>query len=171
MHPKCIKYLDAHISSQEGKRFLITGSSSGIGLECAKALLYKGAEVTFMVRNEAKAKALAERTGAAVTDAVDIAANSRIVFLAVKPNIIENVVRELRFAPGTLLVTMAAGKTIAEIAAAAGTDKVIRIMPNTPAAVGKGLTVYCRAAGVTAEDEALFLEAMACAGRTDRLAA
>ncbi len=56
MHPKCLKYLDAHLPSQEGRRFLITGASSGIGLECAKALLYKGAEVTFMVRNEAKAK-------------------------------------------------------------------------------------------------------------------
>lgn len=56
MHPKCRAYLDAHIASLQGKRFLITGSSSGIGLECAKALLYKGGEVTFMVRNEAKAK-------------------------------------------------------------------------------------------------------------------
>ena len=60
MHPKCIKYLDAHIASQEGKHFLITGSSSGIGLECAKALLYKGAQITFMVRNEAKARGCIE---------------------------------------------------------------------------------------------------------------
>ena len=58
MHPKCRKYLDAHIAPQEGKRFLITGASSGIGLECAKALLYKGAEVTFMVRNKEKTEAV-----------------------------------------------------------------------------------------------------------------
>ena len=118
-----------------------------------------------------KAKALAGRTGAAVTDAADIAKNSRVVFLAVKPNIIENVCREQSgsLSPETLLVTMAAGKTIAEIASAAGTDRVIRIMPNTPAAVGRGLTVYACGSGVTAEDEALFKEALSFAGILDPL--
>ncbi|MCR5492007.1 MAG: SDR family NAD(P)-dependent oxidoreductase [Bacilli bacterium] len=57
---KSAKYLAKHTSSQEGKRFLITGASNGIGLEAAKALLYLGASVTFMVRNEAKAKACIE---------------------------------------------------------------------------------------------------------------
>ena len=56
MNKRCLRYIDSRISSQEGKRFLITGSTSGIGLECAKALLYKGAEVTFMVRNRKKAE-------------------------------------------------------------------------------------------------------------------
>lgn len=121
--------------------------------------------------DENKAKALAERTGATVTDAQDIAQNSRMVFFAVKPNIIENVAEELSgsFTTETLLVTMAAGKTIAEVAAAAKTDKVIRIMPNTPAAVGQGMTVYACGAGVTKEDEALFSEAMAHTGLVDPL--
>jgi hypothetical protein len=54
-------WLDAHIPDLKGKRFLVTGSSSGIGLESAKSLLYKGAEVTFAVRNEAKVKACIEK--------------------------------------------------------------------------------------------------------------
>ncbi len=57
MHPKCLRYLDANLPSQKGKRFLITGASSGIGYECAKALLYKEANVTFMVRNKEKTEA------------------------------------------------------------------------------------------------------------------
>ena len=119
--------------------------------------------------DEHKARALAERTGAMVTDASDIAAGSRVVFLAVKPNIIEKVCEGLTFGADTLVVTMAAGKTLNEISTAAGTERVIRIMPNTPAAVGKGMTVYAPAKGVTAEDEALFLDAMRHAGITDKL--
>ena len=56
MEKKRIRYLDKHSPSLEGNHYLITGSSSGLGFECAKDLLYKGAEVTFMVRNLDKAK-------------------------------------------------------------------------------------------------------------------
>ncbi|MCR5078976.1 MAG: SDR family NAD(P)-dependent oxidoreductase [Bacilli bacterium] len=56
MNKKVLSYLEKHASQQKGKRFLITGSTSGIGYECAKDLLYLGGEVTFMVRNEEKAK-------------------------------------------------------------------------------------------------------------------
>ena len=84
---------------------------------------------------------------------------------------IEGVCKELSgdLGPDTLLVTMAAGKTLEQICAAAGTERVIRIMPNTPAAVGKGLTVYACAQGVAAQDEALFKEALAYAGILDPL--
>ena len=48
-------YLKHHTQPQQGKHFLIAGASSGIGYEAAKALLFLGASVTFMVRNEKKA--------------------------------------------------------------------------------------------------------------------
>lgn len=44
------------IKSQSGKRFLITGTNSGIGLEAAKVLASKGAEVILAVRNLQKGK-------------------------------------------------------------------------------------------------------------------
>ena len=52
---KSERYLQKHVNSQEGKHFLITGSSSGIGFEAAKSLLFLGASVTFMVRTKEKA--------------------------------------------------------------------------------------------------------------------
>ena len=143
--------------------------AGNMGSALLTAAAKTGKKIAVFDVDENKAKALAERTGTCVTDASDIAANSRVVFLAVKPNIIEKVCEGLAFGADTLLVTMAAGKTLAEISAAAGTDRVIRIMPNTPAAVGKGMTVYAPGAGVSAEDEALFLDAMAHAGVTDKI--
>ena len=145
--------------------------AGNMGSALLAAAAKTGKRVAVFDVDAAKARALAERCGAVFAPAAEIAAESRIVFLAVKPNIIETVCRELSgsFAAETLLVTMAAGKTAAEIAAAAGTERVIRIMPNTPAAVGKGMTVYAPGKGVTAEDEALFLQAMEHAGVTDKL--
>lgn len=55
MHRKCVEYLKKY-PSQQGKKILITGSSSGIGLEAAKEFCYLDAEVYFMVRNEEKAR-------------------------------------------------------------------------------------------------------------------
>ena len=55
MNAKEVRYLAKHTSTQSGKSFLITGSNSGIGLEMAKAILYLGGHVTFMVRTEKKA--------------------------------------------------------------------------------------------------------------------
>ena len=56
MHKKCLEFIKKNYASQEGKRFLITGSSNGLGLEAAKVLLYLDGEVTFMVRNKEKAE-------------------------------------------------------------------------------------------------------------------
>lgn len=53
---KAQAFLEKNVPSLEGKRFLITGASAGIGLEAAKMLLRKSAEVTFAVRNVEKTK-------------------------------------------------------------------------------------------------------------------
>ncbi|CAM3645578.1 oxidoreductase [Parendozoicomonas haliclonae] len=46
-----MKWNSDHIGNQSGKRFLITGANSGIGLEAAKVLAGKGAEVILAVRD------------------------------------------------------------------------------------------------------------------------
>ena len=95
------------------------------------------------------------------------------IFLAVKPHIVEGVLTALRprlAEKKPLLISMAAGVTVAQIQSWAGTElPIIRIMPNTPAAVGKGMITYCTNAMV--EDAALadFLSDMAQAGEFDRL--
>ncbi len=95
------------------------------------------------------------------------------VFLAVKPNMLESVLGQLRpilKAHKPLLISMAAGVDIEQIEGYAGTElPVIRIMPNTPAAVGKGMITY--AANDLVDDAVLsdFLHDMRMAGSFDRL--
>src|ERR1700685_3007042 len=54
----------SRIPDQKGKRYLITGGNSGLGLEVAKALVAKGAHVTITVRSEIKGVSAMSSTGA-----------------------------------------------------------------------------------------------------------
>lgn len=100
-----------------------------------------------------------------------LASQSKFVFLAVKPNVILKVAESIKglISSDTVIVTMAAGVTLNEICKAACSKRVIRIMPNTPAAVGKGMILYCLAENVTEADEKDFLNLMSKAGITDKL--
>ncbi len=66
--------------------------------------------------------------------------------LAVKPQVMDGVLEELgAVAAGSgFVLSIAAGKPIATFERAFGTDRpIVRAMPNTPAAVGRGVTVLC----------------------------
>jgi pyrroline-5-carboxylate reductase len=64
------------------------------------------------------------------------------VILAVKPQVMEAVLPTLLplLADDTLIVSVAAGRTVASIEAALGERPVVRAMPNTPALVNRGIT-------------------------------
>src|SRR6218665_1358757 len=65
-----------------------------------------------------------------------------VLVLAVKPQMIHEVMAQVAPSVGgqTLVVSIAAGISLATISAALGTDRVVRTMPNTPAQVGKGIS-------------------------------
>ncbi|MEM7461965.1 MAG: pyrroline-5-carboxylate reductase [Pseudomonadota bacterium] len=72
--------------------------------------------------------------------------NPDILMLAVKPQIIDNVVAAIGHMVGqhTVVVSIAAGKTIAQLEEGIGkVCAVVRAMPNTPALVKRGITVAC----------------------------
>lgn len=124
-------------------------------------------------RTPAKAQALAGELGCAFGANAD-AADCDFVFLGVKPQMMPAMLAELvpvlaARQPGFVLVTMAAGLSMARIRAlAGGAYPIIRIMPNTPAALGEGMIQYC-AAGLPEGMLDVFLAAMAPAGRLDAL--
>lgn len=75
-----------------------------------------------------------------------------MVMLGVKPQVLADVLTAYRFSPDTTVLSIAAGKTLSFLTEhVAGTDRVIRAMPNTPAAAGEGMTVLCPADTVSQE--------------------
>lgn len=90
----------------------------------------------------------------------------RVLVLAVKPQIMDAVLTEAKASIGdeTLVVSIAAGISLAKLIGGLGTQKIVRTMPNTPAQVGKGVTGAVAASGVDATDRAACEALLAAAG-------
>ncbi len=121
-----------------------------------------------------KAETLAKTLGVCVSEASELAKNSKIIVLGVKPQNMQETVAEiaesLRENENAVVITMAAGVPISKICAYAGKENlsVIRIMPNTPACLGEGMILY-DCARVDEQDEKTFLTFFSKAGVLDKL--
>jgi pyrroline-5-carboxylate reductase len=75
-----------------------------------------------------------------------------VMVIAVKPQIMDEVLPALgsSVGPSTVILSIAAGRTLANLAShlPPGTS-IVRAMPNTPAAIGQGMTVACASSEVT----------------------
>lgn len=101
-------------------------------------------ELLLSNHNPAKAQGLAEELGARLASNEKIAAQAEVIFLGVKPYLIADLVSQLAplAKPGTIWVSMAAGVTLTSLAQHLPEENLIRIMPNTPVAIGQGMTTY-----------------------------
>ena len=90
-----------------------------------------------------------------------------VMVLAVKPQIMADVLAEVRPMVGghTLVISIAAGISMRAIAEGLGTGRIIRTMPNTPAQVGKGVTGAVRGPGATDADRDLADALLKAAGQ------
>ena len=149
--------------------FLGCGNMGGA---IARALSKKTKNIAVSDRS-GKAKQLAQELGVAYSDSASIASSCDRIFLAVKPHMMKDMLLPLQDTLAKrkpLLITMAAGLEIRQIEEFAGTHlPVIRIMPNTPTSVGKGVIPYC-ANDLVAEDMKVdWLEDMEMCGLLDPL--
>ena len=121
-----------------------------------------------------KAAALAAELGVQYSDNVTIVQSCDIIFLGVKPHMMQGMLlplREILAQRKPMLITMAAGLTMLQIEEFTGVQlPVIRIMPNTPTAVGQGVIQYC--CNDLVQDDALqdWLQDMVPCGLLDPLA-
>ena len=122
-------------------------------------------------RSLEKAQALAQELGFSAATNEEVAKESRYLFLGVKPHLMGGMLTSIRPTlearqEAPVLVSMAAGLTIAQIQEMAGKDyPVVRIMPRSPVAVGPGVVLYETSETVTADMLDGFLEVMAKAGK------
>lgn len=107
------------------------------------------AQVHVVEPDQGRADALKKEHGVTVhADGAQLPASlkAEVVVLAVKPQSMDGVIGAYRrfTAPDCLFLSIAAGKTIAYFEGKLGAGAaIVRSMPNTPAAVGRGITVGC----------------------------
>ena len=119
-----------------------------MGGALAKALSVNAKDIMLADYYPEKAQELACKLGvSAAKSNLEIVKECEGIFLAVKPQMMEKVLEPLQAeiqAQKPLLITIAAGIEIKRIEELVGGNvPVIRLMPNTPVAVGKGLIMYC----------------------------
>ena len=152
--------------------FIGTGNmGSALAIAAAKT----GAKLFLNNRTMGKAEILADQLGCETASAREIAQLCDYIFLGVKPQMMGDLLSALaptlreRTSP-FVLVSMAAGLTMDTLRKMAdGNYPVIRIMPNTPVAVGCGVILYDTTENVTREALSGFCNALSKAGLVDHL--
>jgi pyrroline-5-carboxylate reductase len=116
-----------------------------------------------------RARQLADQFGVqALADNAALVRGADVVILAVKPQIMASVLREIMPALTNrpLLISIAAGVSTATIQSILGKyPRLIRVMPNTPALVLQGVTAIARTPGLEQDDLETAQEIFAAVGR------
>ncbi|MCY3957017.1 MAG: pyrroline-5-carboxylate reductase [Chloroflexi bacterium] len=99
--------------------------------------------------------ALAQDYGIGVTGEADTAVSgASLIILAVKPQNFQDLAPTLRpsLDDSALVISIMAGVTLETLRNGLGTDRVVRVMPNIAAQVGRGASVWTADSGVTSAD-------------------
>ena len=155
-----------------GYTFGFIGAGNMGGALARAACRWRPEQVVLTDRTLDKAVALAEELDCDIAmDNAAVAREAKFIFLGVKPQMMGDMLAAL--APtleerggGYVLVSMAAGLTIARLEEMLGFEApILRIMPNTPAAIGEGMILYAANERVAAADVEEFCDKMVGAGR------
>lgn len=153
--------------------FIGTGNmGSALARACAKS--ERTEKLLLANRTRQKAERLAAELGGECADNCTVAALAEVLFLAVKPQYLTDMLggirdvltaRQDRF----VIVSMVAGWDLARLGGEFGPLPVVRIMPNIPASVGGGVTLMCCSQSVTDDEKALVSELLAASGLVSEL--
>ncbi len=161
------------VQKQKRQKVAVLGAGKlgGILLQALlKADLLTPAHTRATVRHADRARSLREKLGIEVgTDNRAAVEGADIIFVCVKPQVVEEVMQEIRpqISPKQLIISVAASVPTEEIESALGIDAaVVRAMPNTPCALGVGMTALCKGKHATEEQVHLARSLFDVVGRT-----
>lgn len=148
--------------------------AGNMGAALAAAAAKSSAEIYVYDKDEKKAREVAASLGGIWATNRAIAEVCDFVFLGVKPNIVASAAEEIKdilaVKKNCTTVSMAAGVSLESLGEALGYDvPVIRIMPNTPASIGKGMILWTKNQAVSDKCAKSFLEMMKNAGSFDMI--
>ena len=136
---KCIGFIGVGVMGSSLIKSLLTSSINSEQICISDKSSEKAAEISSAY--QVKVKSITE-----------IGQGCDVIFLAVKPQDLDTVLSELSqsLKKETLLISIAAGKTTKFIESKlANTNPVVRVMPNTPAQIGKGVSAISPGASAT----------------------
>jgi len=101
------------------------------------------------------------------TDNAAAAAQGDIVILSVKPQRLDKVLEGIAgsLKPDALVLSIVAGAPVSKIARVLGAAAVVRAMPNTPARIAQGITVWTASEGVTEAQKELARQILLALGK------
>lgn len=136
-----------------------------------KAGLYKPEEIIGADPFEAGRIKTKEQNGINVTDSnIEVVENADIIFLTVKPQYFAGVIEGIRdhVREDQMFISIGAGRTLDYLNEAFGKPvKIVRVMPNTPAQVGEGMSAACPNQYVTEEETAKAIEILSAFGKAE----
>jgi pyrroline-5-carboxylate reductase len=94
----------------------------------------------------------------------EAARDADVILLCVKPAGIVPLIESLRDLPSKLFISIAAGVTLSSMEAAAGHHRIVRVMPNTPALIGKGAAAFSPGKNATDADCQLAEQLLSAVG-------
>jgi pyrroline-5-carboxylate reductase len=151
--------------------FLGAGKMGGIILQALlKNGLLSAKSTAATVAHEERAQALAAKLKVKVgTNNVEAAKDADVIVIGVKPQVVEDVVREIsgQITSKQLIISVAASVPTSMIEKNLPPNvPVVRAMPNTPCLLGVGMTAICRGKHASADDVALTSHLFNVVGRT-----
>ena len=126
-------------------------------------------QITVSNRSDERRRHLAQQYGITATDDNEtVIAGSDLIVLAVKPQDLPAIYATSagRFAGRQTLLSIVAGASIHTLASGFGHQAIIRAMPNMPAQIGAGITVWTRAPAVSETHRSFAAAIFAAMGET-----
>jgi len=149
---------------------LIGGGQMGLALAegfCRAGLVTADAITVYDPATAARDRLSARLPGIRLVDsAAAAAAAARTVILAVKPQQAAAACRDIAssLTADAVLVSIVAGLSTQALARLSGATRIVRVMPNTPCLVGRGVSVVCHAPAVPAADRDRVLALLGAVG-------